>query len=284
MLVRAAVSATTVVLQRGFVVEDVVRALRDERITQLSLVPTTLRRLLASPGASPGALRTVLVGGARADHALVREARVRGWPAATTYGLTETCSQVATARPDEEVPHPGFVGAPLDGTRVRVVRADGEAVAAGEIGDVEVAGPTVACGALDDDGRVVPLTADGWLRTADRGTLDDRGCLTVLGRGDDVIVTGGENVTPEEIEGALLAHPRVADAGVAGIPDAEWGQTVCAWIVPRGAAPTLDELRAACAARLARHKLPRRLVVLAALPRTASGKLRRRALAASLAQ
>jgi len=282
LLVRAAVSATTVVLQRGFAVDTVLRALCDDGITQLSLVPTTLRRLLATPGASPHGLRTVLVGGARADHVLVGEARARGWPVATTYGLTEACSQVATVRPDEVIPHAGFVGAPLDGTCVRILRASGDAAAPGEVGEIAIAGPSVAAGALDAVGRIVPLASGGWLRTADRGDLDVHGCLTVLGRGDDVIVSGGENVSPDEVEGVLLAHPGVADAGVAGVPDAEWGQVVCAWIVPRGDAPTLDELRASCAARLARHKLPRRLVVLAALPRTSSGKLRRRALAASL--
>jgi len=130
---------------------------------------------------------------------------------------------------------------------------------------------------------VRPLAPDGWLRTGDRGALDERGCLTVLGRADDVVVTGGENVAPEEVEAALLAHPRVADAGVAGVPDPEWGQAVCAFVVARpGPAPTLEELRSACAGRLAPYKLPRRLVVLDALPRTTSGKLRRRALADSL--
>ncbi len=97
-----------------------------------------------------------------------------------------------------------------------------------------------------------------------------------------MIVSGGENVTPEEVEAALLGHPAVADAGVAGVADAEWGQVVCAWIVPRdGTSPTLSELRDGCGGRLARHKLPRRLVLVPSLPRTPSGKLKRRVLAAS---
>jgi acyl-CoA synthetase (AMP-forming)/AMP-acid ligase II len=181
------------------------------------------------------------------------------------------------------VPHEGFVGRPLDGTQVRVRREDGTLAAPGEVGDLEIAGPTIAASVLDDSGGAQPLAPEGWLRTADRGALDADGCLTVLGRADDVIVTGGENVAPEEVEGALLAHPAIADAGVAGVPDPEWGQAVCAWIVPRdGTAPSLEELRAACAGRLARHKLPRRLILTDALPRTASGKLRRRELAAAL--
>jgi len=283
VLLRAAISGSAVLLQRGFAPEAVVRALRTDGVTQLSLVPTALRRLLATPYAEPCALRVLLLGGARAEHELVGEARRRGWPVAPTYGLTETCSQVATARPDEPLPEAGFVGAPLAGTHVRIVRDDGSGAAPGEPGDIEVSGPTVARGVLGDDGTLRPLASDGWLRTADRGALDANGALIVLGRRDDVIVSGGENVAPEEVEGVLLAHPAVADAGVAGVADAEWGHVVCAWIVPRpGVAPSLEEVRRACAGRLARHKLPRRLVLVDALPRTTSGKLQRRALVASL--
>ena len=283
VLLRAVIAGGTVVLQRGFDPPAVARALREDGVTQLSLVPTTLRRLVDLPGAAPCALRVLLLGGARSDRALVETARTRGWPVAPTYGLTETGSQIVTARPDDEVSGDGFVGAPLDGTQVRVVAPDGRTARAGEAGVITVRGATVALGTLADDGTIAPLAPDGWLRTADRGVLDADGCLTVLGRADDVIVSGGENVAPEEVEAALLDHPAVADAGVAGVPDAEWGQVVCAWIVPRaGGTPTLAELRDGCSARLARHKLPRRLVLVASLPRTPSGKLKRRLLSAGV--
>jgi O-succinylbenzoic acid--CoA ligase len=283
VLLRAVIAGGAVVLQRGFDPVAVARALRDDRVTQLSLVPTTLRRLLDVPDAAPCALRVLLLGGARSDRALVDAARARGWPVAPTYGLTETSSQIVTARPDEVVAGDGFVGAPLDGTDVRIVAADGRPAALGEPGFITVRGATVAVGTLADDGTCTPLAPDGWLRTADRGVLDAAGCLTVLGRADDVIVSGGENVTPEEVEAALLDHPAVADAGVAGVADVDWGQVICAWIVPRaGFELTLAQLRDGCAARLARHKLPRRLVLVPSLPRTSSGKLKRRALAGSL--
>lgn len=280
VLLRAAIAGGTVILQRGFDPAAVARALQDDGVTQLSLVPTTLRRLLdVVDSTAPRALRVLLLGGARSERALVAAARARGWPVAPTYGLTETCSQVVTARPDDEVRDDGFVGMPLDGVDVRIVGADGGSARAGVPGVILLRGPMIAAGTLGDDGAIVPLAPSGWLRTADRGVLDERGCLTVLGRADDVIVSGGENVTPEEVEAALLAHPAVADAGVAGVPDAEWGQVVCAWIVPRaGVEPTLAELRDGCGVRLARHKLPRRLVLVSSLPRTASGKLKRRLL------
>ncbi|MBY0278608.1 acyl--CoA ligase [Candidatus Binatia bacterium] len=282
VLLRAAIAGGTVILQRGFDPAAVARALHDDGVTQLSLVPTTLRRLLDVPGATPRALRVLLLGGARSEHALVAAARAAGWPVAPTYGLTETCSQVVTARPGDEVSADGFVGMPLDGVELRVLDANGSTARAGVPGVITLRGPMVAAGTLGDDGATAPLAPAGWLRTADRGVLDERGCLTVLGRADDVIVSGGENVTPEEVEAALLAHPAVADAGVAGVPDAEWGQVVCAWIVPRaGVEPTLAELRDGCGMRLARHKLPRRLVLVSSLPRTASGKLKRRLLVPS---
>ena len=279
VLLRAVIAGGCVVLQRGFDPQAVARALREDGVTQLSLVPTTLRRLLDTPGAAPCALRVVLLGGARAERALVEAARAQGWPVAPTYGLTETGSQVVTARPEQGVPGDGFVGAPLDGTEVRIVAPDGRTARPGEPGVVTVRGATVALGTLADDGAIEPLAPGGWLRTADRGVLDADGCLTVLGRADDVIVSGGENVTPEEVEAALLDHPAVADAAVAGVADAEWGQVVCAWVVPRaGVVPTLSDLRDGCGARLARHKLPRRLVLVSSLPRTPSGKLKRRLL------
>ncbi|MBM4247465.1 MAG: AMP-binding protein, partial [Deltaproteobacteria bacterium] len=235
------------------------------------------------PDAAPCALRVLLLGGARSDRALVEAARARGWPVAPTYGLTETGSQIVTARPEQAVSGDGFVGAPLDGVEVGVVAPNGRPARPGEPGVITVRGATVALGTLSDDGTLEPLAPDGWLRTADRGALDADGCVTVLGRADDVIVSGGENVTPEEVEAVLLGHPAVADAGVAGVADAEWGHVVCAWIVPRpGTEPTLTELRDGCSTRLARHKLPRRLVLVSSLPRTPSGKLKRRLLSGSL--
>lgn len=279
VLLRAVIAGGTVVLQRGFDPHTVARALRDDGVTQLSLVPTALRRLLDVPEATPCGLRVLLLGGARSERALVEAARASGWPVAPTYGLTETCSQIVTARPDEEVRGDGFVGWPLDGAEVRIVAPDGATAPAGAPGVITVRGAMLASGTLGDDGAIAALAPSGLLRTADRGVLDADGCLTVLGRADDVIVSGGENVTPEEVEAVLLAHPAVADAGVAGVPDVEWGEVVCAWVVPRaGAAPTLAELRDGCGERLARHKLPRRLVLVSSLPRTPSGKLKRRLL------
>jgi len=187
---------------------------------------------------------------------LAERAAAAGIRVAQTYGMTEACSQVTTSAPGE----PETAGWPLTGQRVRIA-ADQE---------IHVGGPTVAPGAADED---------GWLRTGDLGALDARGRLTVTGRKADTIVSGGENVAPQEVEAVLLAHPDVHDAGVHGRPDPEWGEAVVATVVLRdGAAATEEALRAHVARRLARFKVPKAIAFAPRLPRTPSGKLLRRQL------
>jgi O-succinylbenzoic acid--CoA ligase len=241
VLLRSAISATTAVLGRYE------RASGD--VTFASLVPTMLHRLLDA-GARPGPrLRVVMLGGAPASRALLERARDAGWPVAQTYGLTQACSAVTVSEPgDVET-----AGRALPGLAVSLAR-DGEIV---------VEGPTVAGG--------------GPLRTGDLGTLDERGRLRVTGRKVDTIVSGGENVAPAEVEAALLEHPAVADAGVFGRPDPEWGEAVTASVVLRGPAEP-EELREWVGERLARFKVPKAVEVTGSLPRTPSGKLLRREL------
>jgi O-succinylbenzoic acid--CoA ligase len=216
-----------------------------ERVTIASVVPAQLARLV--DGDAPPRLRAVLVGGAAASPELVARARVRGYSVLATYGMTETASQIATER------EPGAGMIPLPGMHVRI-----------ESGRIFVRGPAVA-------GR-------GWLDTGDLGELDARGRLTVHGRADDVIVTGGENVHPLEVERALAAIPGVAEACVFGVPDPTWGQVVAAALV---AAPAPDDgaIARALAHTLAPFKRPRRLCYLDALGRTPSGKIDRAATA-----
>jgi len=278
VLLRSAIQATTVWLHARFEAEAVARALHDGGITAVSLVPTALARLAGLR--PPPRLRVALVGGAAASPELLRAAAGNGWPVAPTYGCTEAASQIATAAPGDPRALAGSVGLPLLATSVRIVRDDGQEAAAGESGEIHVHGPTVAPGVLAADGGLAPLAHDGWLRTTDLGTLDGDGALRVLGRRDDVIVTGGENVAPSEVEAVLARLPGVAEVAVAAVADAEWGQVVAAWVVPAPGTPqpTLESMRSAARTRLAPHKLPRRLYLVAALPRTAAGKLRRCAL------
>jgi O-succinylbenzoic acid--CoA ligase len=247
ILLRSTIYATTAVLHDGFDAAAAVAALSGEGgATLVSVVPTTLARLLDAGLERPPALRAALVGGGPIAPALLERAAAAGVPTVTTYGLTEACSQVTTGGP------------PLFCTRVRI----------GRDGEILVAGPTVAPGAL---------AADGWLHTGDLGALDECGALTVTGRAADTIVTGGENVSPVEVEAVLASHPAVADVAVHGVADARWGERIVATVVLRpGITATPQDLRGYCAVRLARYKVPKVVRFSLDLPRTQSGKLLRR--------
>lgn len=256
ILVRSAIYGTTAVLHPRFDAVAATHAVMDDGITLVSLVPTMLARMLDVGLEHPPALRCALIGGGPLDPALADRAWAAGVPAAQTYGMTETTSQVATSLPGE----PETAGRPLAGVRIAIA----------DDGEILVSGPVLGPGAAGPDGV---------LRTGDLGALDDRGRLRVTGRRADTIVSGGENVAPQAVEAVLLAHPDVAEAAVFGVPDPEWGEAVVARVVPRdGIAPDPGDLRAHCAARLAGFQVPKRIETAATLPRTPSGKLLRREL------
>ncbi|HEX4731405.1 MAG TPA: o-succinylbenzoate--CoA ligase [Solirubrobacterales bacterium] len=258
IVVRSAIYGTTAVVHDGFDVDRVAAALREEPITVVSLVTTMLKRLLDADADLSGP-RAILVGGGPVPASMLGEAIERGATVVQTYGLTETCSQVTTLAPEDALRKLGSAGRPLLSSHVRI--RDGE---------ILVQGPTVAPGRYDES---------GWLHTGDLGHIDDEGFLYVQDRIDDMIVTGGENVVPSEVEEVLLTHPAVVEAAVVGREDPEWQQAVTAVVVlAPDAEVTTDELRHHCAATLAGYKVPKRVELAAALPRTPSGKLMRRAL------
>jgi O-succinylbenzoic acid--CoA ligase len=255
------------------------RAIDDERVTIVSVVAVMLQRMLDARGGRPypPSLRCVLLGGGPAPRPLLERCASLGIPVAQTYGLTETTSQIATLAPEDALRKLGSAGRPLYPNEIRIASGDRDATP-GEAGEILVRGPVVMAGytGLPNDAIV-----DGWLHTGDIGQVDAEGYLYVLDRRDDLIITGGENVYPAEVEAALLAHPAVDEAGVVGVTDAVWGQRVVA-IVRLAATPganVVDVLRAHCQARLAGYKVPSEIrVVDEPLPRTASGKLQRTAL------
>lgn len=249
ILLRSAIYATTAYIHERFHTESVLAALREDRITLVSLVSTTLARLLDAGLRDPPQLRCALTGGGPVPDALVRRAREAGVPVLATYGLTEACSQVTTGGP------------PLFCTRVSI----------GEEGEIAVAGPTVAPASRG---------LDGWLRTGDLGWIDEHGFLQVSGRKADTIVSGGENVAPSEVEAVLEGCPGVLEAAVVGREDPQWGEVVTAVVVVAPDATVKESLlREHCSSRLASFKVPKRVeLVSAPLPRTRSGKLLRREL------
>ena len=279
VVLRCAIDGTTVVLHERFDPERVARALSAGEATLVSLVPTMLERIFEQrPGLRAPGLRAALLGGGPIPEALIERCLSTGFPAAPTYGLTEAASQVATLVPAELESGRGSAGPPLPGTRLRLIGDGGEPAAAGEPGEIWVRGPQLMSGYLGLPDETRAALRGGWLRTGDFGRLDSAGRLHVLDRRDDLIVSGGENVYPREVEAALLAHPRVRDAAVVARSDPEWGQAPHAVVVCDGPEPPPAELRAWLRERLAAFKLPRGFSYRAGLPKTASGKLQRRLL------
>lgn len=258
VLVRSWVLGTPPVVYPGFDAETVAA---ETEATCLALVPTMLARLLAL-GADLTRYRVILLGGASPPPGLLDSARAVGARVVSSYGLTETSGGCV------------YDGVPLEGVDVAVDNGQPGPGGPRESGRIHIRGPVLMTGY---HGRA-ELTAEalddrGWLRTADLGRWND-GRLEVVGRADDVIVTGGENVAADEVAALLAVHPRVADAGVVARADPEWGERVVAVCVPTdpGEPPTLPELRAFLSERLPAHAAPRELVLTSALPRTALGK------------
>lgn len=240
ILTRTALAGATAVLEPAFDTQRVKALLEAGEATVVSLVPTMLNRLRDAGFERAPGLRAILLGGGPIPDDLFDWAVGAGLPVMPTYGMTETCSQVATAAPGERLARP------LPGAEIRI----------GDEGEILVRGPMVA--------------AEGWLRTGDRGRLTADGLLAVDGRMDDVIVTGGENVAAAEVEAVLREHAQVADAAVIGVPDPEWGRAVTAFVVTDAGE---EELLAHARARLPGYKVPKQVVRIGELPRTASGKV-----------
>jgi len=238
------------------------RCLDDDGITGLSLVPTQLHRLIAARGGQPwpSSLRTILVGGGPLDADLRQRCRDLGCAPRQTYGLTECCAMVTCQTgPGDDC------GPVLDGLELRLVE-----------GHIAVRGPTVFLGYEGEAGGPGP---DGWFITGDHGVLDAEGRLTVLGRRTDLIISGGENIYPAQIEARLRALPGVAEVAVVGLPDAEWGQVVAAVVIADGEQPT-DQAWQDSLAELPGPWRPKRWVWVTKLPRTALGKVERSSLTA----
>ncbi len=268
ILMRSAIYGTPVVVQPRFDPAAVNDAI-DRGVTLVSGVSAMLRRMLDERGDRrfPASLRAVLLGGGPAPLSLLEECARIGLPVLQTYGMTETASQAVTLAPEEALREPGSAGKPLLPTELRI-----------EAGEIQLRGPNVSPGYHNhppETGR----TPDGWLCTGDLGQLDEDGYLFVLDRRDDLIVSGGENVYPAEVEAALLAHPAVLEAGVTSRPDARWSAVPVASVGLRpGHRVSAEELQEFCRQRLAGYKVPVEIEFVAELPRTGSGKLLRRSL------
>jgi len=258
--------ASAVLLPR-FDVDEVLDAVRDHRATLFFGVPTMYARLAGSPRAGELAALRLLVSGSAALPPTVFErlAERAGQRVLERYGMTETIMNVSNPHDGER--RPGTVGLPLPGVELRLADGDGE---------VLLRGPNVFGGYWRNaQATAEAFDADGWFRTGDLGSLDERGYLRIEGRSKELIITGGYNVHPREVEELLLEHPAVAEAAVVGTPSEEWGEVVTAFVVPADPAdpPDPQELLAFAGGRLAAFKRPRLVRYLEALPRNALGKV-----------
>jgi long-chain acyl-CoA synthetase len=276
----------TVVLVERFDPEATLAAIAEHGVTIVAGAPGMWAGLAELPGVTPAAVagvRVALSGAAPLDPAVGRLVRERlGLDLSQGYGLTEASPVVASGlgagAPD------GSIGRPLPGVQVRLVDAEGEDVLVGDPGEIWVRGPNVFPGYWDDpEATAAALTEDGWLRTGDVAVVDDDGFLFVVDRIKDLVIVSGFNVFPAEVEAVLCDHPDVAEAAVVGVPDAQAGEALRAFVVPRDGttvdtARITQELTAHCAEHLARYKCPSAIEVVAEIPHGVAGKVLRRAL------
>ncbi|PGE93632.1 o-succinylbenzoate--CoA ligase [Bacillus pseudomycoides] len=253
-------------------------AIKTRGITIISVVSKMLMDLLERLGKEtyPSSLRCMLLGGGPAPKPLLETCVTKGIPVYQTYGMTETSSQICTLSADYMLTKVGSAGKTLFLCQLRIEK-DGEVVPPNVEGEIVVKGPNVTHGYFKREDATRETIIDGWLHTGDLGYLDEEGFLYVLDRRSDLIISGGENIYPAQIEEVLLANPKVAEAGVVGKADEQWGQVPAAFIV-KADDITEEELIQFCEEKLARYKVPREVHFLLELPRNASEKLLRREL------
>ena len=272
----------TVTLHARFDPDAVFDAIARERITLTVLVPAQLEAMIAHPrwaGADLASLRTISTGSTLVPERLTHAVHARGIPLIQVWGATETAPIAACLHADEALRKAGSTGRAAAGCELRVVDADGRDVAPGASGEILVRGRNVMRGYWRGGEASARALAGGWYHSGDSGHVDAEGFLTIDGRLRDMIISGGENISPAEIERVLLACPDIAEAAVVGRPDARWGEAVVAVVAPApGATLTRERVLALCSGRLARFKHPKDVLVIAALPRTALGKVRKEAL------
>jgi len=269
-----------VVLKKHFDPAEIAEDLATGGITCMFAAPAMWQALIATlkaTGTRAPDLRICLSGGAAETERSMRAFReMFGVPLMQGFGLSECSSTSTVLRAEDAEARIGSVGKPMLMNRVRVVDAQGNDVKPGEVGEIVQSDDTVMLGYYRNPTATAEAIRDGWLHTGDLATVDADGFIYIHGRLKDMIISGGENIYPAEVEAVLNAHPDISESAVIGVPDARWGETQVAYIVPvAGAAPSAEEIVAHCKAHLASYKKPSRVVVVDALPRTPTGKVKK---------
>ncbi|AZB44101.1 o-succinylbenzoate--CoA ligase [Bacillus sp. FJAT-42376] len=276
ILFRSVIYGMTIQLHQRFDAEVINQSIMEDRISIISVVGTMLASMLDELEGRqyPNTFRCMLLGGGPAPAPLLNGCRDKGIPVFQTYGMTETSSQFATLSTEDAFKKLGSAGKPLFPCQIKIIGEDGTETDTGTPGEITVKGPNVMKGYWNKEEETNKVLKDGWLHTGDIGRMDEEGFLYVLDRRSDLIISGGENIYPAEIESILLEHPAVKEAGVAGIPDEKWGQVPYGFIVE--AEPVSEEeLIRYSTGKLAKYKVPKGFAFVHELPRNASRKLQR---------
>jgi len=283
----------TLVMMRQFEVTEWMETVQKEKATRAMLVPTMLKRIIDDPEFSTydlTSLKVITYGAAPMPVEVIKKAiEVMPWAKfINAFGQTETASTIAALGPDDHVIEgteeerekklkrlTSSIGRPLPDVEVKIVGEDGNPLPPETVGEILVKGPRVMTGYWGDEEKTAQvITPDGWLRTGDMGWLDEEGYIYLAGRGDDMIIRGGENISPEEVEDVLHSHPTIEEAAVIGVPDPEWGQEPRALVVlKQGETTTPEEIIEFCRTRLAGFKRPRSVIFVDTLPRNQMGKV-----------
>ena len=268
------------VIQEAFTPDSWLDLAERHRITNAFLVPAMWAAVLNAPsfdGRDLSSLKTAVSGGAPCPIVVIEGMRARGVQFTEGFGMTETSPNASCLQPDEVVDHAGSIGKPLMHVEFRLVDESGEDVPIGEVGELVIRGPNVMAGYWKKPEATAEAMRGGWFHTGDLGRRDEAGFYTLVDRKKDMIITGGENVYPIEVEQVMYRHPAVGEVAVIGVPDTEWGETIVAVVAltPEGQVSE-GELIAWTRDRVAHFKSPTRVEFVEALPRTATGKVLKR--------
>ncbi|KAB2338919.1 o-succinylbenzoate--CoA ligase [Cytobacillus depressus] len=279
ILMRSIIYGMKMVVLESFDEKEAINIIRNEKVTIMSVVSTMLTRMeeKLKEDKLPAQFRCMLLGGGPASKALLEKCQAKQIPVYQTYGMTETSSQIVTLSPEYSFSKLGSAGKALFPSQLKIVRTNGEKASPTEAGEILVKGPNVTKGYLNKKEETKSKIVDGWLSTGDIGYLDEEGFLYVLDRRSDLIISGGENVYPAEIEGILASHPAISDAGVIGLKDEQWGEVPAAFIVKRKEINEVDILQF-CQQKLAKYKIPKKVMFIEEIPRNAAKKILRREL------
>ena len=272
----------SVVVMESFTPDQWVETVERYRVTKAFLVPAMWAAVAAAPSLATAdltSLRVAISGGAPCPLPVIRAMKERGIAFTEGFGMTETSPNAACLQPEEVIDHAGSVGRPVAFVDACIQSEEGREVPVGETGELCLRGPSIFVGYWEKPEATREALRDGWFHTGDMARVDEQGYYTLVDRKKDMIITGGENVYPIEVERVLQEHPDVTEVAVIGVPDEQWGEAITAVVVVAdGSDLTPDRLREWTGERIARFKVPRRVRVVDALPRNATGKVLKREL------